>query len=155
MYSAHLSTERPRLKRYLSRFRRSYPHHDALLLANHGAVAYGPDLQMAYDRMETLEHFAKITLVARMVGKPKELPAEAIEKLLDVRERSGYMPSEARTCQACGYLAGALFALRGWIGGAAGVSREWRRDSDADAEGADRADNRSRTTGGPRDESMN
>src|SRR5678810_1323989 len=47
------------------------PHHDALLMANHGAVAYGPDLQMAYDRMETLEHFAKITLVARMVGKPK------------------------------------------------------------------------------------
>ena len=82
------------------------PHHDALLLANHGAVAYGPDLQMAYDRMETLEHFAKITLVARLVGKPKELPAEAIEKLLDVREQSGYMPSEARTCQACGYLQG-------------------------------------------------
>jgi L-fuculose-phosphate aldolase len=82
------------------------PHHDALLLANHGAVAYGPDLQVAYDRMETLEHFAKITLVARLVGKPKELPAEAIEKLLDVRERAGYMPAESRSCQACGYLQG-------------------------------------------------
>lgn len=82
------------------------PHHDALLLANHGAVAYGPDLQVAYDRMETLEHFAKITLIARIVGRPAELPPEAIEKLLDVRERAGYMPAAARSCQACGYLQG-------------------------------------------------
>jgi L-fuculose-phosphate aldolase len=82
------------------------PHHDALLLANHGAVAYGPDLEMAYGRMETLEHFAKITLVARIVGRPHELPADAIGKLLDVRERGGYMPAEARNCQACGYLKG-------------------------------------------------
>jgi L-fuculose-phosphate aldolase len=82
------------------------PHHDALLLANHGAVAYGPDLEMAYARMETLEHFAKITLIARIVGQPRELPPDAIEKLLDVRERSGYMQPEARSCQACGYLQG-------------------------------------------------
>jgi L-fuculose-phosphate aldolase len=82
------------------------PHHDALLLANHGAVAYGPDLEMAFARMETLEHFAKINLIARIVGTPKELPAAAIGKLLDVRERAGYMPAEARNCQACGYLQG-------------------------------------------------
>ncbi len=82
------------------------PHHDALLLANHGAVAYGPDLDMAHARMETLEHFAKITLIARIVGRPNELPADAIDKLLDVRERAGYMGAEARNCQACGYLQG-------------------------------------------------
>src|SRR5215510_12463628 len=44
------------------------PYHDALLLANHGAVAYGKDLEAAYARMETLEHFAKIALIARLVG---------------------------------------------------------------------------------------
>ena len=80
------------------------PYHDALLLANHGAVAYGADLDAAFYRMETLEHFAKIALIARMVGTPKELPAEAIGKLLDVRERAGYMSTEARTGQVCGYL---------------------------------------------------
>src|SRR5262249_38972617 len=79
------------------------PHHDALLMANHGAVAYGPDLELAFARMETLEHFAKITLVARLVGRPHELPPEAIEKLLDVRERAGYMPAGSRGCQACGF----------------------------------------------------
>src|SRR5215471_3850615 len=82
------------------------PPNDALLLANHGAVAYGPDLEMAYARMETLEHFAKITLIARLVGQPSELPPDAIAKLLDVRERAGYMQPEARACQACGYLQG-------------------------------------------------
>jgi len=82
------------------------PHHDALLLANHGAVSYGPDLELAYARMETLEHFAKITLIAKLVGRQSELPPEAIAKLLDVRERAGYMSPEARACQSCGYLQG-------------------------------------------------
>ena len=40
------------------------PHYDALLLANHGAVTCGPDLLSAFFRMETIEHFAKITLAA-------------------------------------------------------------------------------------------
>src|SRR6185436_15694020 len=80
------------------------PHHDALLLANHGAVAYGSDLEAAYARMETLEHFAKIALIAKIVGQPKELPPEAISKLLDVREKSGYMSPDARGGQVCGYL---------------------------------------------------
>jgi L-fuculose-phosphate aldolase len=80
------------------------PSHDALLLANHGAVTYGKDLEMAHGHMETLEHFAKIALIARLVGRQVELPGAAIEKLLDVRERGGYMPAEARLGQTCGYL---------------------------------------------------
>lgn len=80
------------------------PFHDALLLANHGAVAYGTHLEAAYDRMETLEHFAKIALIAKLVGQPKELPPEAIGKLLDVREKAGYMSPDARGGQVCGYL---------------------------------------------------
>ena len=44
------------------------PHYDALLLANHGAVTCGPDLLTAFFRMETIEHFAKITLAAEMAG---------------------------------------------------------------------------------------
>ena len=79
------------------------PYHDALLMANHGAVACGADLEAAYARMETLEHFAKIALIARIVGQPKELPAEAVSKLLDVREKAGYMSPDARGGQMCGY----------------------------------------------------
>ena len=39
--------------------------HDGLLLANHGALALGSDLFAAYYKMETIEHFARISLVAR------------------------------------------------------------------------------------------
>jgi L-fuculose-phosphate aldolase len=78
-------------------------HHNALLMANHGAVAYGSDLWQAFDRLETLEHTARIAILARILGGSKNLPADAIEKLINVREAAGYLGEDAR-CQACGYL---------------------------------------------------
>src|SRR5215468_6243069 len=78
-------------------------HHNALLMANHGAVAYGGDLWQAWDRLETLEHTARIAILARMLGGSRNLSPDAIEKLINVREASGYLGEDAR-CQACGYL---------------------------------------------------
>lgn len=78
-------------------------HHNALLMANHGAVAYGENLWQAFDRLETLEHTAKIAILAKALGGANDLPQEAIEKLIDIRERAGYLKENAR-CQACGYL---------------------------------------------------
>src|ERR1044072_8135614 len=78
-------------------------HHNALLMANHGAVAYGIDLWQAWDRLETLEHTAKIAILSRVLGGSKNLPADAIEKLINVREAAGYLGESARG-QACGYL---------------------------------------------------
>jgi L-fuculose-phosphate aldolase len=49
-------------------------HHNALLMANHGAVAYGADLWQAWDRLETLEHTAKIAILSRVLGGSKNLP---------------------------------------------------------------------------------
>jgi L-fuculose-phosphate aldolase len=65
------------------------PKHDALLMANHGAVCYGEDVFQAYFRMETMEHFARITLVAELLGGPKVLPRNEVDKLLDSRSRYG------------------------------------------------------------------
>ncbi|HEU5237175.1 MAG TPA: class II aldolase/adducin family protein, partial [Pyrinomonadaceae bacterium] len=78
-------------------------HHNALLMANHGAVAYGNDLWQAWDRLETLEHTAKIAILSRLLGGSRNLPPDAIEKLINVRESAGYLDQNAR-CQACGYL---------------------------------------------------
>jgi L-fuculose-phosphate aldolase len=78
-------------------------HHNALLMANHGAVAYGADLWQAFDRLETLEHTARIAILARILGGSRNLPPESIEKLINVREAAGYLDERAR-CQACGYL---------------------------------------------------
>ena len=43
--------------------------HDGMLLANHGAVTCGTDVMSAYYKMETIEHFAKISFVARHAGQ--------------------------------------------------------------------------------------
>ncbi|MBE6595853.1 MAG: class II aldolase/adducin family protein [Ruminococcaceae bacterium] len=60
--------------------------HDVMLLQNHGALTVGCDLITAYYRMETLELFAKISLVAELLGGAKEIPMPEIEKLLYLRE---------------------------------------------------------------------
>ena len=78
-------------------------HHNALLMANHGAVAYGADVWQAFDRLETLEHTAKIVILSRALGGSRNLSPDAIEKLINVREKAGYLDESAR-CQACDYL---------------------------------------------------
>jgi L-fuculose-phosphate aldolase len=68
------------------------PHYDALLLANHGAVTCGPDLLTAFFRMETIEHFAKITLAAELAGNPTLLSSREVAKLMAARSRYFVVP---------------------------------------------------------------
>ncbi len=63
--------------------------HDAVLLENHGALTMGVDVLTAYYRMETLELFAKINLVAHLLGGEKEISRENIDKLINLRSYYG------------------------------------------------------------------
>lgn len=63
--------------------------HDALLLSNHGAITVGQDLFTTYFKMETIEHYANISLVANMLGSEKVLPAHEVSKLAALRSRYG------------------------------------------------------------------
>ena len=63
--------------------------HDGMLLANHGALTLGKDLFSAYYKMETIEHFAKISLVARLLGGERVLSREEVVKLQNLRGRYG------------------------------------------------------------------
>ncbi|MBK9170668.1 MAG: class II aldolase/adducin family protein [Bryobacterales bacterium] len=65
------------------------PKYDAIMMGNHGTVCYGADLMQAFFRMETVEHFARITLVAELLGGPNVLPRAEVDKLLDSRTRYG------------------------------------------------------------------
>jgi len=62
-------------------------HYDALLLANHGAVTCGQDLLNAFFRMETIEHFAEITLAAETAGEPQLLSGREVAKLMAARAK--------------------------------------------------------------------
>jgi len=63
--------------------------HDGLLLANHGALALAGDVMAAYYRMETIEHFAKISLVARMLGRENLIAREEVDRLQGLRDTYG------------------------------------------------------------------
>jgi L-fuculose-phosphate aldolase len=59
--------------------------HDGMLLANHGAVTCGPSVMAAYYKMETIEHFAKISLVARLLGRENLISRGEVERLQGLR----------------------------------------------------------------------
>ena len=69
--------------------RRYIKAHDGMLLANHGAVTCGPSVMGAYYKMETIEHFAKISLVARLLGRENLISREEVDRLQGLRGMYG------------------------------------------------------------------
>ena len=72
--------------------------HDGMLLANHGALTVGGDLYSAYYKMETVEHFAKISLVARLLGRENLISREEVVRLQGLRGTYG-IQAPAPICQ--------------------------------------------------------
>ena len=60
-----------------------------MLLANHGALTVAGDVYAAYYKMETIEHFAKISLVARQLGREHLLSREEVLRLQNLRSNYG------------------------------------------------------------------
>jgi L-fuculose-phosphate aldolase len=75
--------------------------HDAVLLANHGAMTWARDVVGAYHRMEALEQLAKITFITRQLGSARPLSAEEMAKLDAIREIYG-APESNVPCYQCG-----------------------------------------------------
>jgi L-fuculose-phosphate aldolase len=71
--------------------------HDGMLLANHGALAIGKDLFSAYYKMETIEHAANISLVARLLGREHLLSRDEVGRLQALRGNYG-IASPAPIC---------------------------------------------------------
>jgi len=63
------------------------PQYDAVLMANHGVVTYGVDLQSAYMKMETVEHFAQIALITHILGRQQLLDGAELDKLIAARDK--------------------------------------------------------------------
>ena len=62
--------------------------HDAFLLANHGALTAGPSLSVAHQRMESLEHTARILFTARLLGRVRTLAPVDVKALVEARTRA-------------------------------------------------------------------
>lgn len=61
---------------------------DAVLLGNHGVLAWGADPEQALLRLELVEHLARIALAAQAVGGVEPLPDSAIQPLLAARAKA-------------------------------------------------------------------
>ena len=55
--------------------------HSAVLLANHGSLAWGSDLLSAFDRLEVMEQTAKVCFLVERMGGGTEISPEQAEAL--------------------------------------------------------------------------
>jgi L-fuculose-phosphate aldolase len=62
--------------------------HNVFILKNHGVLTLGRDMREAYYRMETVEHLAKITYIAKRAGKIDFLEKKEVERLRKIRHDS-------------------------------------------------------------------
>ena len=79
----------PGTEELADRFEPFLEAHDAFLMANHGATTVGPSLSVAHQRMESLEHAARIVLTARLLGRVNTLGAGDVARLIDARREAG------------------------------------------------------------------
>jgi len=61
-----------------------------MLLANHGAVSYGPTPERAYWLTEILDQYCRILLLTRQLGPLRHLPADKIAELLEEKKKMGF-----------------------------------------------------------------
>lgn len=71
------------------------PYYDALVLGSHGVLTVGKDIEQAWLRMELVEHLARITRDAMVLGGVRTLSDHDVQTLMRKRTRGGLGP-EAR-----------------------------------------------------------
>jgi len=65
---------------------KKYIHnHKAVLLANHGALSWGKDLEEAYLTMERVEFMAKLVMITQDLDGVNEISAENMQKLMSMK----------------------------------------------------------------------
>ena len=62
---------------------------NTLVLASHGTVAFGPDLETARQNTEYLDAYCRVLLLARPLGGPQRLSDESVQELLALKRRHG------------------------------------------------------------------
>jgi len=82
---AHIKYAPPGTEAVPNEIEKCLKNHDVFLLKNHGVLTLGRDMREAYYRMETVEHLAKISYIAKRAGKIDFLEPSEIERLKKIR----------------------------------------------------------------------
>ena len=86
---------------------------NTILLANHGAVCCGDSLEQAYFHMETLDQYCRILLLARDVGRVRQISPEKMGELMDLKKKLGFDDPRFKDGEIC-TLGGSDDFLRGF-----------------------------------------
>ncbi len=77
---------------------------NTIILANHGTVTFGPDLEKAYWNSEIIDAYCRILILARQLGRVNYFTEQQTRELLDLKKRLGYDDPRltAENCDLCG-----------------------------------------------------
>jgi L-fuculose-phosphate aldolase len=81
---------------------------NTIILANHGTVTFGPDLEKAYWNSEIIDAYCKILILARQLGRVNFFDEQKTRELLALKKRLGYddvrfRDEDASICGACSF----------------------------------------------------
>ncbi len=65
---------------------------NVIVLANHGTVSFGENLEHAYWWTEILDAYCRILILARGLGNVQQLPADKVQELRELRTQWGAAP---------------------------------------------------------------
>src|SRR6266567_5876774 len=77
---------------------------NTIILANHGTVTFGPDLEKAYFNSEIIDAYCKILILAKQLGPINYFSEEKTRELLALKKRLGYTDPrlDNPNCDICG-----------------------------------------------------
>jgi L-fuculose-phosphate aldolase len=97
---------------------------NAVILERHGTLTMGEGLEQAYDRLEALEHTARITVLARALGPTAPLPRAEVDRIIGLAGGIG-VKRAIDACDDCGGCGRAApVATQGADAGIAGAGPE-------------------------------
>jgi L-fuculose-phosphate aldolase len=78
---------------------------NVMILANHGTVSFGEDVEKAYWWTEILDAYCRILMLARQLGHVSYLDQQKSQELLDLKNKWGFtdprLTEEYKNCDIC------------------------------------------------------
>jgi L-fuculose-phosphate aldolase len=63
---------------------------NTIILANHGTLTFGPDLEKAYWNTEIIDAYCRILILAKQLGRVNYFDEQKTRELLELKKRLGY-----------------------------------------------------------------
>jgi L-fuculose-phosphate aldolase len=84
---------------------------NTILLQNHGVVCFDTDLEQCYYKLEIVDAYARILILAKQVGSIRPLDSAEMKELLDLKARFGMQDARMKDGGA-GFTCGTDFLSR-------------------------------------------